>query len=43
MLEPISVQSLPPWSGDGLVQERVLVLVPSPQVAEQEVQFVHSV
>ena len=43
MLDPSSVQSRPPWSGDGLVQERVLVLVPSPQVAEQVVQFDHAV
>lgn len=39
ILGPISEQSLPPWSGDGLVQERVRVVVPSPQVAEQAVQL----
>ena len=43
ILEPISVQSLPPCCGGGLVQERVLVVVPSPQVAEQAVQLDHDV
>ena len=37
------LHSLPPWAGEGLVHDRVLDCVPSPQVLEQAPNDVHCV